>query len=199
MAISTYAELKVAIQNWAKRSDILSVIDDFIDLTEADLWQRLRIREMETRSTASTTATRFYTLPTGYVEMRRLRVNDEIVEFETPFNLNILDGSGVPKNYTITSQVEFDRVPDGTYTIEYQFYASLTALSASNTTNAVLTRFPMLYLYGALFHFGQWAQDDVMVNKYSTLFAAAIDAANKADRAGRYGPGKAMKPVGSTP
>jgi hypothetical protein len=205
MAISTYAELKQAIINWSKRqdNDVSSVLDDFIDLAEADIWQRLRIREMETRSTANTTATRFYSLPTGYQEMRRIKLDrsdkDVTLEFETPFNLKIIESSGTPKNYTITSQIELDRVPDATYTIEYQYYASLTALSNSNTTNAVLTRFPTVYLYACLFHYGQWAQDDEFMAKYATLAEGAINAANENDKRGRYGPGKAAKAQGSTP
>lgn len=203
MAIATYADLKTAIQNWAKRSDITTLVDDFIDLAEADIWQRLRIRDMETRSTATTTSTRFYNLPTGFQEMRRFKIDradsDIVLEYETPFNLKVIESSGLPRNYTITSQIELDRVPDATYTLEYQYYASLTALSNSSTSNAVLTRYPMVYLYASLFHYAQWAQDDLLIDRYALLAEGAIAQANANDKKGRYGPGRAMKPFGSTP
>ena len=41
MAISNYLELKASVQRWAKRGDINSLIDDFIDLAESDIWQNL--------------------------------------------------------------------------------------------------------------------------------------------------------------
>ena len=51
--ITTYAELKQNIQDFTKRNDILSKLDLFIDLAEADIWETLRVREMETRAIAS--------------------------------------------------------------------------------------------------------------------------------------------------
>ena len=47
MALDSYTNLKTAIANFLGRDDLTSEIDDFIDLTEADLNRRLRIRAME--------------------------------------------------------------------------------------------------------------------------------------------------------
>ena len=69
MSISTYLELKTAIQNWSKRSDTLSVIDDFIDLAESDIAVNLKVRSMEGTATGSTgsrirlSLTAYLTLP----------------------------------------------------------------------------------------------------------------------------------------
>lgn len=205
MAITTYTELKTAIQNWAKRSDILSVIDDFIDLTESDIWQRLRIRDMETESTISTSTTlRTASLPTGFLQARRVRIertdlDDVVLEYQTPMSMRVIECAGMPRYFTITNQIEFDRVSDEAYTVKMQHYQSLTALSGSNETNAVLTRFPMIYLYGCLFHYGQWAQDDSFVEKYAVLAEGAIAAANTSDRKGRYGPAPGIRIMGATP
>jgi hypothetical protein len=162
---------------------------------------------MEHRTTISTsTSTRYATLPSDYLQARKLKIDrsasnlsDVVLTYSAPMALSVIDSEGMPTHYTVTSAIELDRVSDQVYTLELQYFRSLTALSNSNTTNAVLTRFPMLYLYGSLFHFGQWALDDVMVNKYSTLFAAAIDAANNADHKGRYGPAPGIRIQGSTP
>jgi len=105
----------------------------------------------------------------------------------------------LPRFFTITSEIEFDRTPDSAYTVEMQYFRSLDALSGSNTTNAVLTRFPMIYLYGSLFHYANWAMNDQMASKYAELFLGAIDSANQIDKRGRHTPGAAMRIKGPTP
>lgn len=205
MAITTYSELKVAIQNWAKRSDITTLVDDFIDLAESDLWQRLRIRDMETEtSLSSSTSVRTVALPSAFLQARRLRIDrtdldDVVLQYETPMSLRVVESAGMPLRFTITNQIELDRVSDQVYTLKLQYYASLTALSNSNTTNAVLTRFPMVYLYASLFHYAQWAQDDLLIDRYALLAEGAIAQANAADRKGRYGPAPGIRIMGATP
>ena len=204
VAISTYAELKVAIQSWSKRNDILTVMDDFIDLAEADMGERLKVRNMEARATATaSTSSRFVELPDGYISMRRLSIysggNRRELQSTTPESMKVRDGAGAPAFFAITSEIEFDRIPDSAYTVEMQYFRSLTALSAAAPSNDILTRFPMIYLYGSMMHFANWAMDDEVFNKYSLLFQGAIDSANKSDRRGRHSPGAAMRVEGSTP
>lgn len=205
MAIGTYAELKVAIQNWSKRSDTLSVLDDFIDLAEADIWQRLRIRDMEAEASInSSTTLRTASLPSDFLQARKLKIDrtnldDVVLQYETPMGLRVIESAGMPLRFTITSTIELDRVSDVVYTMKLQYYKSLTALSNSSTTNAVLTRFPMVYLYACLFHYGQWAQDDRFIERYAALASDAIEAANAHDRRGRYGPAPGIRIIGATP
>lgn len=204
MSLSNYANLKTSIQNWAKRDDITSLIDDFIDLTEADLAQRLQIRDMESRATADApTADRFLQLPNNFIRMRKLRLVSGNKQYDlrqqTPESMNVVPSAGLPKNFTVTSQIEFDRTPDSAYTVEMQYYTQVTALSSSNTTNAILSRFPMLYLHGSLYYLFQWAMDVEMATMYKSLYDEGIDAANKVDRRGRHGPAPQMRIEGSTP
>lgn len=201
MSITTYAELKAAIIGWGKRGDALSVIDDFIDLAESDMWQKLRLRSMEGSGTGNLSG-RTLALPSDYIESRKLRLTTNPsteLEFYTPESMNIEQGSGKPTKYTITSQIEFNKVPDNTYGYELTYYKSLTALSSSNTTNDVLTNFPSIYLFGALYHYGNWSMNDVMSAKYLQLFEKAMNDANRRDQRGRYGAAKAMHVEGSTP
>lgn len=191
MPISNYSELKVAIQDWTKRTDSLSVLDSVIDLAESDIWSELRIRDMETTTTSTTgTADRFIDLPTGYLSMRKLRLynggGSYEVNFVAPESMIVQPAAGMPKNFTVTSRIEFDRVPDADYTYDIIHYASPTPLSTANTSNAVLTRYPTVYLYGCLYHFYQWAQNAEMIVLYSGQFRRAVDRANKIDRRGRY-------------
>ena len=56
MAITTYSDLKTTVANYLARSDLTSVIPDFIQLAEYRLQRDLRIRQMLVVATASTTA-----------------------------------------------------------------------------------------------------------------------------------------------
>lgn len=213
MPLTTYAELKDSLTNqsssWTKRSDILSLADDFIDLAESRMYTYgstpLRIRDMETSGTATASTTlRTLALPTRFVELRRLQINrtsaDPVRLTYVPIDaLKVYSSTGQPTAFTINSTFVFDRISDTAYTVEYYYYQSLAALSASNTTNGVLTRFPEIYLYGALWACAEWARQDERADSYRAKFMAAIDAANTADRKGRYGPAPAIHRSGSVP
>jgi hypothetical protein len=205
MAISTYAELKVAVQAWMKRGDILTVVDDFIDLAEADIWQRLRIRDMETVGTSTlSTSSRYLAVPTGFQELRKFKITqtnqpDVVLKYDAPLNIAVLTSAGLPCYFTISTQFEFDRVPDQAYSVEYHYFRSLTALSDAATSNAVLTRYPMIYLYGCLMHGANWALNDALFQKYSVMFQGAIESANDNDNRGRYGPAPTIKSMRTAP
>ena len=63
------------------------------------------------------------------------------------------DTAGKPLNYNITQgEVELFPTPDATYNLEMYYYGKIPALTAANPTNAILTNFPDVYLYGSLMH-----------------------------------------------
>ena len=204
MAINSYLNLRAAISGFAKRGDIESEIDTFISLAESDIWQRLRIKEMDTRAIATTsTATRFIPLPENFLEMRKLVLfsgsQSYPLQYVTPESIDILPSNHIPSDYTITSQVEFNCRPAGNYTADMQYFRVLPPLSLDNQTNSILTLYPMVYLYGSLMHFGNWSLNDELTLKYANLFKAAIDQANRNDKKGRFGPAKAMRREMPTP
>lgn len=208
MTISSYSELKVAIQDWSKRTDSLSLLDTFIDLAESEIYananEPLRLRDMEVAATGLTsTTTRFLAFPTRYLELRRIKINlaqgDLKLDYETPAAMIIKPQKGMPKFYTLNSQIEFDRVSDIVYTVEMQYFQSFAPLTATNTTNALLTRFPTIYLWGALAALYQWAKQPDQSDYYYQQFLGAISKANLQDRKGRYGPTPSIKMQGPTP
>lgn len=202
MSLGTYLGLKDAIESWSHRNDVAARLDDFIDLAESEMLKWLRIRDMETRSTAVTNG-RYISLPPGFLEMRRLKMISGAQYFEllqtTPEGMHITQDSGIPKLFIVSSQIEFDRTPDSTYTVEMQYYAAPTALSSTTTTNAVLTRFPSIYLFGSLWALYQWSLQEDKAEYYSQKFMQAIQSANREDKKGRHGPAPAMRYGGPTP
>jgi hypothetical protein len=202
MALDTYDNLKLEIIDWSHRSDIDLKVDTFIDLAEVEMFSNaiktLEVRSAETRATASTgTTTRYLALPDGFLEMRRLRLDLDTgfcdLRYRTPEQLVSIDGPSIPKFFTVTSQIEFDTVPDEDYTVEMQYLAEFTPLSSSNQTNAVLTLDPNIYLFGALKELFSWAGDTENEVKYEAKFINAIRGANKKFKAGKYGNSPVMK------
>lgn len=206
MALDTFSNLKASIIDYSHREDIANKVDDFIVLAEEAMYANpqfpLQLRQMETRAEATTNG-RFLALPTGFITMRRLKLNiggDSCdVRYKAPDQMIIQGTSGQPKFFTVTSQLEFDRVPDSNYTIDMQYSAIPTALSSSNTTNVVLTNHPSAYLYGSLWALFGWANDDAQEAKYLAKFLGIIAGINKRYKQGRYGPAPAMRTEGSTP
>jgi hypothetical protein len=199
--ISTYAELKDAVQKYSKRNDSLSMLDTFIDLTEADIWEALRVKEMDVLATASaSTVERFLPLPNGFIKMRRLKIQIGGIWHDMNSrdlkNMNILDSVGVPWEYAITSEIEFNRIADIAYPLEMQYYVELDALSSTNTTNDVLLNYPKIYLAGCLHQFYQWALMEDKAEYWSGIFDKEVARANRKSRLGRYGPAPAMSVQG---
>ena len=209
MSLSDYSGLKEEIIDWSGRDDMDLLIDTFIDLAEVEMYANdfdvLQIRDGEVRAAFSTSITdRFAALPTGYQSQRKMRiqiVDGESVEldFRTPAQLNILSAAGLPSFFTITDQIEFNRISDQVYTGEIQYFQEFTALSDANTTNAVLTRFPNIYLFGALWALKLKAEQPAGAAEYYQRFISAIKGANNKDKLGRYGASPVMRVEGFTP
>lgn len=207
MSLDTYDNLKLEIIDWSKRPDVDLKIDTFIDMAETEMFSNpqavLKIRNLETLSTAVTAGSRFLELPPGYQSARslNLNINDATNElrFRAPEQMRPVDTVGLPRFFTITNQIEFDRLPDAVYTVNFQYYAIPTGLSSSNATNVVLDDNPNIYLFGCLWALFEYAVDEIQAQKYYARFIAAIVGANKRDKEGRYGPAPAMRIEGATP
>ncbi len=209
MSLDNYANLKLELIEWSHRDDLDLQIDTFIDMAESEMLantvEPLQLRSAETLVAFSTSiTTRFAALPTGYQSMRKVRIqvtNGESIElrYRTPSQLNILSIVGFPRFFTITDQIEFERVSDIVYSGEFQYFQDFTALSASNPTNSVLTNHPNIYLFGALWALKLHVEEPQSAASYYQQFINAIKGANKKDKLGRYGPAPVMRVEGVTP
>jgi len=200
MALANYSDLKAAVQDWSHRNDVASRIDDFILIAEQEMYNNrvepLIVREQEFRATADTgIIDSFIALPDGFNRMRRLLIDDKTTDatqfelkFYPPEVLPSVSVAGMPGAFTVTSQLEFNRVPDAVYNIEMQYFGTPTPLSSANTTNDILTNYPTIYLAGCLWALYRWAKDTESAAGAYDDFIGAIRGANKSDRLGRYGP-----------
>jgi len=207
MSLGNYAELKVAAQKWSHRNDTQEIVEDAITLCESEIYGNmgalLKVRELETRATATAdTSSRYIALPDNYLSMRRLQINATSttdIRQRTPEALKIRSGSGLPRYFATTSQLEFDITPDSAYTLEMLYYKRPAALSAAADTNDILTNYPNIYLYGTVWAVFKYSGEEDKATEWYGSFLGAIRGANKQDRRGRFSSGASAAIEGLTP
>jgi hypothetical protein len=192
MALTTYAELKTSVGDWLNRSDLTTAIPDFISLAEAQIERVLRTRQMIKRSTASI-ADEYNAFPTDFLEAKSFKLDTNPVTAMTFQTVDAMDrltnttytANGKPLYFTVVgTQIRVLPIPDTTYTGELVYYAQLSKLSTSNTTNWLLTQAPDIYLYGALLQAAPYLQDDARINVWSQLYQSGIEQLTVADDRG---------------
>ena len=197
----TFDDLKVQLADWLGNTDIFGKAELLIQLAEARHKRDVRIREMITRS-ALTVDDRYISLPSGFLEMKTLRLLTNPVTVLDEINLHEMnrvrdETTGKPTRFTVHAQIEFDKSPDTSYSGEIIYYKELTALSSSNATNALLDRALDVYLYGALLAAEAFLQNDERIAVWAAQYISAVNTLNSMDRK-RAGP-LIAKVVGATP
>lgn len=163
MAITDNASLLTAIAGWSNRTEFTSVIPDFVVATEAifnygdgepadqDYIVPLRTREMVTLATSITIAAGIGTLPADFLEPIRALSSTSTpatLQYAPPdwYTENFPSGQSTsPKFYTIMGSSLYC----GT-SVVLDYYAKIGPLASG--VNWLITKSPMAYLYGGLYH-----------------------------------------------
>jgi len=205
VAITTYAELKTAIENYYARSDstFTARIDEFIDLAEDRIHygddgplpsEPLRLVGMETTGDL-TVSSQTVAQPTGFLAARRLYLNTDPkvdLEYMAPdrfwsASANTSGTSGEPKIFTIEgTNFVFGPSPDTSYTGKLAYWKKLDALSDSATTNWLITNSPGTYLYACLLEAAIWDKSFEDAAKYMAAYAGRVNALMGQDRKHRF-------------
>lgn len=189
MALTTYSELKTSIGDWLNRSDLTSVIPDFISLAEAQIERTLRARQMIVRANASFDA-QYGAVPSDFLETKSFKLTSTNPQTPLEFlSIDALDqkaaeytASGKPRFFGVVGgQFRIVPTPDSTYTTELTYYAKLTKLSISVSSNWLLTQAPDIYLYGSLLQAAPYLQDDARIQTWATLYERALNDLQTAD------------------
>jgi len=170
MAISTYAELKDAIADWAERDDLTTRLDTIIDLAEARFNRIILAPEREASDTLSAAAT--VALPADFYGIKAIWLDTDPKAVLEPLSLQELrmhwasSQTGVPRNYAVQADatLALGPAPDSAYDLELVYWTKIPALSDSQTSNWLLTGHPDIYLFGCLVEAEQF-----MVNPDSTV------------------------------
>lgn len=212
MPLNNFANLKASIKSRSKRNDISEAdLADYINQAESAFYNNpvalLRLRAMEARATTTAdTTSRFLELPDLFLQMRRLKLNepftggrDTDLEYRTPEQMPLRNLTAIPLFFSVTTQLEFDSIPDQAYTVEMQYIKKLSPLSDANPTNVILTDHPDIYIYGALSALFVDAMEGDVSDFFKNKFYEAIQGANSTDEAGRYGPAPVILDEGYHP
>lgn len=196
----TYAELKTAIANYLNRSDLTSDIDTFIDNVEAELNRRLRTKDMIKRATA-TADSQYLAVPTDWIEAINVEITSN--DFSPLFQQSIesLDvyrkannnSTGQPVYFAmVDDSIELAPTPDAEYTLQLTYYAKISALSDSNTSNFVSVSHPDVYLYGALKHASIFLMEDDRIPMFTQQFEKALEEMRMEQEKAAFGKGSLM-------
>jgi len=191
MALSTYSELKTSVADWLNRADLTATVPDFISLAEAQVERKLRTRQMIVRADA-TIDTEYSAVPADFLEVKSLKLQTNPVtpmQFETIDALDNLQAqfpsSSKPRFFSIVGgQIRTVPIADGEYNAELTYYAKLSKLSNTNTTNWLLTAAPDVYLYGSLLQAAPYLKDDARISVWATLYTSAMEDLQVADDRG---------------
>lgn len=204
MAVDTYTNLKAEIASHLDRSDLTDSMDTFIDLAEARHRRDIRIREMIARDDITISA-KYVNLPDRFLEGVSIRIESDPVAPLTFIAVEQMaqfaqSTTGKPKYYTIVGgEFEFDRTPDATYTGQIVFYQAVSPLSDSVATNAILTRAPDVYLYGALMATAPYLLNDERLIVWGQMYQSAVDSLAQARRQERHMGRLVSRISGATP
>ena len=154
MAITTYAELKTAADNWLDHTLFTARVPEFIALFEATANRRLRVREQEASATL-TPSSGSVALPADYLAWRRVTWMGSVrveLQYVHPSYLQAAypsSPSDVPRIFTIEGSTLKVRPVNNT-PLEFEYFQKIAALSDSASSNWLLAAHPDLYLFGAL-------------------------------------------------
>jgi len=202
----TFATLKTDIEALYPHSDWTEGLkNSFVSLCEAEIRRKLRIRQMET-STTTTQSAQSTALPTGFIQLRSVTLDEENkrdLDYMPPNRLRssgLLDSSGgSPQAYTIEGDNIVVAPYSSSVTLYMVYLAMFDALSDDTDTNWALTNAYDLYLYGSLKHAAIWAQDDNAVMQYATIFNQVIEELNREHRWARVTGDKLARTGGRSP
>lgn len=195
MAINTFATLVTAATEWLARDNdatLIARIPDFISMFEAKVNRSLFVTQMEKRSTTSVNLSndepQYITLPTDFQTVRRLRISSVTGKPSLAFlagtqidTMRTAQGNTTsqPTHYAVLgNELELFPTPNEAYTLEMVYRANIAALSASNTTNWLLTFAPDYYLYGVLLESAPYIKEDERIQTWGLGYSRALDELN---------------------
>ena len=191
MSITTYAELQSAVADFLNRDDLTSVIPTFIALAQASMDRDIRHWRQEKR-VETTLDEQYENFPNDFLEIQEMSLTDGTrlemvsVAFMQERKAESI-AAGKPRYFRVTAdQFEFYPKPDASYGLSMQYYARTPALSATNTSNWILTYAPDAYLYGTLAQAAPYLGEDNRIQIWAALYQNAIEGLRRDGERGKY-------------
>ena len=187
MALANYNDLVSSIGAWLHRTDLNSVIPDFIGLAESRMNSDLDIRQTDSTTLATTDAGyNTVALPYDFKEIRSVSMlSSGLTIVLDPMPIGLMtqrwgaSTSSVPRSYAVRgNNLVLAPTPDGNYDLIIDYFANISSLGVLNPTNEVLSNYPDMYLHACLIYAGQYVRDNDLVGQMESLYAADIARVN---------------------
>jgi hypothetical protein len=179
VTINTVTTMRLAVGSFLNRSDLTSLIPDFLELAQARLNRDVRVPQMLTRSDLATIDAQYEDVPTGWLETVRyslLTTPVQQLKYLTPEEMDYtrqsLGGStGRPLYYSVIGDdFEFLPTPGEAYAASHLYYTALDL----TTTNWLLTSHPDVVLYGALCEAEPYVMNDERLPMWKAKYDQAL-------------------------
>ena len=186
MTIATYSELKTEVADFSHRTDLTAKMDTFCLLAEAVINKDLRSLEMEKRL-ATSFDDAFYDLPSDYLALRQILIETDGARLPLPIvTPQLLSERYAYSQSTLSAgaihggQIELRPAPTvaAPITGEITYYARIPTL-VTNSTNDILTAYPMIYLSAMLIQVYLYLQDSEETATWTSAYNSQILQANK--------------------
>ncbi|RYF31688.1 MAG: hypothetical protein EOO23_01705 [Comamonadaceae bacterium] len=167
------------------RASLSAQVPDFVAIAESNIADDVRVREMLVAGTITTTpGSGLAALPTDFLEFADVSLNGLPLEYATSdrFRDNAQRWIGVPAEYYgIEGENLLVGVNSVAQTFNVTYYKRIPAL-AVQPTNFLLTKYPQIYLYGALSQAALFMVDDPRAATWAAIYQQAVDKANGSSR-----------------
>lgn len=192
--IDTWAKLQSELLDTLDRDDLVADVTAYtpgtiegaviraISKAERRIVRRIRTREFETSTTIATVpGTETVAIPTDLVMFKTvvLQTNPNVVlgqkDLSTLINDTPSTATGVPGSYApFGASLYLRPIPASVQSLKVFYYNAPTPLSAANTSNTILTKYPDLLLYGALIEVTAHVEDDGRISLWKQAFDEAV-------------------------
>lgn len=194
MSLSNLGDLKTSVAGWATKTSLTTQIPDFVAWAHEEICRRLRAPVLYARADVTVDA-ETVAAPTGFLAAKRFyldvspRVVLNVTSSEHMIDLTAQYATGTyPTHFAVegTDTLAFGPLFSGSATGKLLYYKAPDLLVDDDDTNVVLTKYPFLYLYGALEALFRYLEDDNNTDRYGGLFGALIDSINAEEMKDAY-------------
>jgi hypothetical protein len=180
MAFTTYSSFVTTVESYLARTDLTSVIPDFIQMAQLRMSRDLRTEAMLKVATTTPTDSKV-AFPSDFLELREMHFQGNppiVLEFQSPdlfFRNGQTSLSGRAHYFTMLgTEFQFAPTQDTDYTIQILYYAQPTFISSTTSSNLYLAYYPDALLYATLAEAEPYLMNDPRVATWSALYDRAI-------------------------
>ena len=180
MAFTNYNSFVTTVESYLARTDLTTVIPDFIQMAQIRMSRDLRTEAMLKVATTSPSDNKV-AFPTDFLELREMHFEGNppiLLEYQSPdlfFRNGQTSLSGRSHYFTMLgTEFQFAPSQNSSYTIQILYYAQPTFISSTTANNLYLTYYPDALLYATLAEAEPYLMNDPRVATWSALYDRAI-------------------------